>query len=132
MLMAQSADWDTVRRISRGTPIAVKAWRNAKCEFRDATDEQLFCDDLRSGDVLIFNRRDIRQIRREFTTQAKGQLGAVIGAGVGATVGAAVHDDKSGYTRGGNAMFTALMGGCAGWLFARNVPVFHRRVIYRR
>lgn len=131
--VAQSkGDWDAVRRISRGTPIVVKAWRNAKCEFRDATDEQLFCDDPLLGDVLTFNRRDIRQIRLEFTGEIKGHIGAAVGAAIGAAIGAAAHNDHSGYTRGGDAINAALAGGVGGWLIARNAPIFHRGVIYKR
>jgi hypothetical protein len=141
-LVAQSADWGAVRSIPVATPISVKAWRNTTCLFQAATDEQLFCDPLPDSLLLprslpddpeiVFNRRDIRQIRREFTRETRGHLGAAIGAGVGAAVGAAAHDDKSGYTRGGTAIVAGLAGGCAGWIVASNAPIFHRRLIYKR
>ena len=141
-LMAQSADWGAVKSIPIGTPISIKAWHNTTCLFQAATDEQLFCDPLPDSPPLprslpqdpeiVFNRKEIRQIRREFTREAKGQIGAAIGTGVGAALGAATHDDKSGYTRGGTAIMAGLAGGCAGWIVARNAPIFHRRIIYKR
>ena len=140
--VAQTSDWAAVKHIPAGTPISVKAWRNKTCIFQAATDDQLFCDplpgsfplprSLPNDPEIVFNRRDIRQIRREFTSGTRGQIGAAIGASVGAAIGAAVHDDHSGYTRGGTAIVTALMGGCAGWMIARTAPVLHRGVIYKR
>lgn len=131
---AQSkGDWDAVRRIDRGTPIKVKAGRNAKCEFRDATDDQLFCDPL-FGHELVFNRLEIHQIRREFTRGKNGEIGAAVGAGIGAAAGAAmpVHNIEPGHARLLNATITALFGACAGWIIARNAPIFHDGIIYQR
>ena len=132
--LAQSkGDWDAVRRIDRGTPIKVKAGRNVKCEFRDATDDQLFCDPL-FGHELVFNRIEIHQIRREFTRAKNGEIGAAVGAGIGAVAGAAmpVNNIEPGRSRGINSIITALLGACAGWIIARNAPIFHDGIIYQR
>src|SRR5581483_10182197 len=106
--MAQSSgDWDAVRMLPRETPISVKASRNVKCEFRDATEEQLFCDNPYSGRVLTFSRGDIRQIRRELTTETRGHLGAAVGAAIGAVVGAAMRP-QPGQDRATNAAIIGL------------------------
>ena len=133
--VAQSkGDWDAVRRIDRGTPIKVKAGRNATCEFRYATDDELFCGSPLFGREMVFNRIEIHQIRREFTRGRNGEIGAAVGAGIGAVAGAAmpVHSIEPGHSRGFNAIITALLGGCAGWLIARSAPIFHDGVIYQR
>ena len=58
--------WDAVRRLDRGTSISLKAKRDVKCDFVDATEDKLFCDQikwLRASDRLVFDRGDIREVR---------------------------------------------------------------------
>ena len=139
---AQSkGDWNAVRRIDRESLITVKATkivghRNSKvrCEFVDTTEDKLFCDEdrLDATDRLAIDRNAVREVRLEFSRTAKGQIGMAAGAGIGAAAGALFHSSQSGYTRGGDAINFAVMGGAAGWLIARNAPIFHRGVIYKR
>ena len=129
--------WDAVRRLDRGTSISLKAKRDVKCEFVDATEVKLFCDQikwLRASDRLVFDRVDIRQVRvredlpDDSNPTANAAIGAALGVGLGAIANAA-HPESG---TDGRFLF-GVMGAVIGGAGFGKVHIVHvNRTIYRR
>src|SRR5260370_36663243 len=123
---AQTADWQAVQNVKRGTYILVKAQHRYRCSVERATDDELICEghlprSLRVSTLRI-PRSEIHEVRRlPQPNQAKDAwIGAAIGAGAGATAAASTSRTSP----GANAFFAALGGAAFGALLAGIAPIF--------
>ena len=132
-LLAQTGDWSLVEQLRPGARISIHARHRTVCIFENATDEELSCR-LESpryfnfSPELFFDRRDVREVRIEYSDDFHSAVGTGVGFAVGAATGAS--NESSG--RGVGALiyggFGALIGHHAGPLIA----IIHGPVIYRR
>ncbi|HEV2488411.1 MAG TPA: hypothetical protein VGT03_01270 [Candidatus Acidoferrales bacterium] len=150
---AHKRSWEAVEKLPPGTSISVKSdWLRTQCTFVSATDDQLVCQPVPPmqplygpwprtpfpvpyppappPDLAIYRREDIREVRLEHSVPVNVLTGLGIGAGVGAGLGAS--NDSGTLTRGGGALLGGLIGGLVGGVIARNAPLFHRGVVYKR
>ena len=126
-----------MKNLPSGTLISIKAWRSAKCWFQSATDQQLLCGEVSRGhligipDQLTFNRRDVRQVRLELSSETNAALGAGIGAAAGVAIGSianAAHPHS-----GEDARFWCAIGGAViGGVVSGDIRLVHGRIIYKR
>src|ERR1017187_5954214 len=92
--LAQTLDWAAVEKISPREWILVEAQKRTQCEFKEATSDQLIChadreDWLsafwsrdrknREGD-LVFDRKDIREVRKVPYDYSRGPLNLILAA----------------------------------------------------
>lgn len=104
------------------------------CLFVRATEDALICSPIDRGLIrtmperITFDRRKVREVRKERSDEANAAAGGAIGAATGATLGALRSNNGRG--------FGAYVGGAFGLLigeaFGRNFHVLHGPVVYRR
>jgi len=129
-------DWQIVKNLAPGTRISVKSKFRDLCVFESATDTTLVCEPALLGTAITnpiplrFKRTKVREVRLEFSDSENGVLGAIVGGGVGAVLGAIGGGQT--YSRGGSALLVGGLGALVGGVVARNFPIRHGAVIYRR
>jgi hypothetical protein len=130
MAIAQSSNWDVVQGIRTGTTIKVTLKHKptfGHCVLGEVTDDGLACYSRASGERQ-FAREDIRAV---YVAHNAKLAGLAIGAGLGALNGAA-NNPSTGLSRGGNAIFGALLvGGIGMFIGAAASPLFGGKPIYR-
>lgn len=139
---ARKADWQAVERLPAGTNISVldrQSPLRLYCEFERATDRELFCRQEARPAVLppylppissevALDRGDILEVRVEHSGATNAAIGGAIGAGAGAALGAAAAQNS----RGAAIAVLGLLGFAMGSAINRELPITHRKVIYRR
>jgi hypothetical protein len=135
---AQTGDWQAVRNLPAGAYISVKTHYRFPCVFRAATEDELTC--RRDGRYIGENassemkiaRQDVREVRFEHLDVDHGNpvIGALIGGGLGAVSGARAGTGTRDHVTGAVFVggFCALLGAGIAWA----IPIFHRKVVYRR
>jgi hypothetical protein len=133
---AQIGNWGAVRNLAPGSSVSVKARHHLRCIFEDATDDALVCKRIPHGLVPInpaeitFDRRSIREVRLERSSNANAATGAAIGVGVGAAVGAT--NGNGTLTREGSALLMGGIGGIVGHFVGKEFPILPGQIIYQR
>jgi hypothetical protein len=131
-----AGDWQIVKNLAPGTRISVKSKFRDLCVFESATDNTLVCEPALLGTAITnpipfrFKRTRVREVRLEFSDSENGVLGAIVGGGIGAILGAIGGGQT--YSRGGSALVIGGLGALVGSVVARNFPIRHGAVIYRR
>jgi len=89
---AQNLDWEAVKKLAPNTWISVETQKQTHCEFQKATDERLYCEfyseDWLSAfhqrhSNLVFNRAEIRKVRKVPYDDSKEPLALLLAAGGG-------------------------------------------------
>lgn len=133
---AQIGNWRAVRNLAPGSSISVKARHRLRCIFEDATDETLVCKRIPHGLVPIdpaeitFDRRNIREVRLERSSNANVATGAAIGVGAGAAIGAS--NGNGTLTREGSALLLGSIGGIVGYFVGKEFPILLGKIVYQR
>jgi hypothetical protein len=130
MAVAQSRDWEVVHGIPAGTTIKVTLKHKptfGHCVLEEVTDDGLACYSRTSGERQ-FARKDIRAV---YVAHNAKLVGLAVGASIGVLDGA-VNNPSTGLSRGGNAIFGALLvGGIGMAIGAAAGPFFGGKAIYR-
>lgn len=150
---AQKRSWQAVELLPPGTSISVKTESlRTMCTFARATDDELDCWPVPplqppyrpwplppplpvpypqppSPEIAVFKREFVREVRLEHSVATNILIGTAIGGGAGVAIGASDHGP---HTRGAAMLLGGIFGGLIGGLFGRALPVFHRKVIYKR
>ena len=133
LAIAQSrGDWNAVRQIDRGTLITIQAQDKIRCEFVDATNDKLFCDQerpFRSTDRRTIDRNDIREVRLELTEQNNAFVNGCIGGAAGLLAGALTQSRER---PGAVDPILVVAGATVGGVGFHRVHLLHGRVVYRR
>lgn len=132
---AQTGDWRAVRNLPYGANLSVKTRYRFTCIFRNATEDELICG-LTSRFVggnlskMKVDRQDVHEVRFDHMDHGNPVIGALIGGGLGAVGGArdgtGARDHITGAVLIGG--FGALLGAGVAWA----IPIFHRKIIYKR
>ena len=138
--LAQTKDWQAVKNLAPGTKISVHSNRHRfrdTCLFQRATDNQLFCEWELHGLTsilippdVIYQRKEVREVRLEHRNVSNMAMGAAVGGGIGAAAGAAKGGGP--LTRGGGALLIGSIGALVGGTMGKEFPILHGKVIYRR
>jgi len=133
---AQTGSWQAVMALPSGAYINVRTEYDFQCVFRRATDDELICVRVapmpisRSSSEMRINRPSVREVRFDHMNHGNPLIGAAIGGTLGAVAGARSGGTASqrvaGATLAGGLF--ALIGAGIAWM----VPIFHRKIIYRR
>lgn len=133
---ARTGSWGAVERLNPGTAIWVKAGHHVRCVFVRATAKELVCDPIGPLPAWMgrltyrFDRRTVREVRLKLSDATNALVGTAIGAGTGAAIGAVSAGNST--SRGGGALFGALLCGVIGHVLGRVAPIFHGKVVYKR
>ncbi|MFZ0637989.1 MAG: hypothetical protein WA755_08820 [Candidatus Acidiferrales bacterium] len=133
---AQKGDWRAVEELPYGAYITVKTQYRFACMFQSATDAELICGHGRgrfgapgAGEMKI-DRASVREVRYEHMDHGNPAIGVAVGGALGAAVGSAVGVGVKAHIAG--ALIFGTIGAGLGAMMAANMPIFHRKVIYRR
>jgi uncharacterized membrane protein len=79
---------------------------------------------------ITFDRRSIREVRLERSSNANAATGAAIGAAVGAAIGAT--NGNGTLTREGSGLLMGGIGGIVGHFVGKEFPILSGQIIYQR
>jgi hypothetical protein len=133
---AQTGDWQAVRNLPPGAFVTVKTQYRFDCYFRGASEEELTCGHPGPGSIgrgssaMRIDRKSVREVRLEHMSHGNPVIGALIGGGLGAVGGA--RDGTGTRDHAAGAVFIGGFGAFMGAWIAWMIPIFHRKVIYRR